>query len=162
LRRRLSFVPTNDALRRTLDISYHNGKFVVKQPQRPPEWDPWRRTAKSPRKNEVATFLTPRGSAVFAPDVCHSFHLRFVAHSPSYRLLILVRTSANMPEELIPDPTLGCGSLASNVSDIFNTQEFEALNKEARENVDPTHTPRHLKQAVDQILHDLKPNIRTH
>ncbi|TDZ61182.1 Protein rad9 [Colletotrichum trifolii] len=63
--------------------------------------------------------------------------------------------------DLIPDPTLGSGPLVASVSELFNSQEYDNLNKEA---VGPNQNRglKHLKYAVDHVLHDLKPNQRTY
>lgn len=63
--------------------------------------------------------------------------------------------------DLIPDPTIGSGSLAASVSHLFNSQEFDNLNKEAT-GPNQNHGLKHLKYAVDHVLHDLKPNQRTY
>ncbi|KAK1998958.1 AT hook domain-containing protein [Colletotrichum falcatum] len=63
--------------------------------------------------------------------------------------------------DLIPDPTLGSGSLASSISHMFNSQEYDSLNKEAT-GPNHNHGMKHLKYAVDHVLHDLKPNQRTY
>ncbi|KAK2034968.1 AT hook domain-containing protein [Colletotrichum zoysiae] len=63
--------------------------------------------------------------------------------------------------DLIPDPTLGSGSLASSISQMFNSQEYDSLNKEAT-GPNHNHGLKHLKYAVDHVLHDLKPNQRTY
>ncbi|WYZ46224.1 hypothetical protein EsH8_IX_000449 [Colletotrichum jinshuiense] len=63
--------------------------------------------------------------------------------------------------DLIPDPTLGSGSLASSISHMFNSQEYDNLNKEAT-GQNQNHGLKHLKYAVDHVLHDLKPNARTY
>ncbi|KAF6812238.1 sister chromatid cohesion protein mis4 [Colletotrichum sojae] len=63
--------------------------------------------------------------------------------------------------DLIPDPTLGSGSLAASVSHLFNSQEYDGLNKEAT-GPNQNHGLKHLKYAVDHVLHDLKPNHRTY
>ncbi|KAK1507541.1 AT hook domain-containing protein, partial [Colletotrichum tamarilloi] len=63
--------------------------------------------------------------------------------------------------DLIPDPTLGSGSLASSISQMFSSQEFDSLNKEAT-GQNHNHGMKHLKYAVDHVLHDLKPNQRTY
>ncbi|WQF86035.1 Putative armadillo-like helical, sister chromatid cohesion domain, Scc2/Nipped-B family [Colletotrichum destructivum] len=63
--------------------------------------------------------------------------------------------------DLIPEPTLGSGSLASSISHMFNSQEYDSLNKEAT-GQNQNHGLKHLKYAVDHVLHDLKPNQRTY
>ncbi|KAL0933344.1 sister chromatid cohesion protein mis4 [Colletotrichum truncatum] len=63
--------------------------------------------------------------------------------------------------DLIPDPTIGSGSLAASVSHLFNSQEFENLNTEAT-GPNQNRGLKHLKYAVDHVLHDLKPNQRTY
>ncbi|OLN97412.1 Protein rad9 [Colletotrichum chlorophyti] len=63
--------------------------------------------------------------------------------------------------DLIPDPTLGSGSLALSLSQMFNSQEYDILNKEATAQ-NQNHGLKHLKFAVDHVLHDLKPNQRTY
>ncbi|KAJ5012641.1 Protein rad9 [Colletotrichum sp. SAR 10_99] len=63
--------------------------------------------------------------------------------------------------DLIPDPTIGSSSLAASVSHLFNSQEFDNLNKEAT-GPNQNHGLKHLKYAVDHVLHDLKPNQRTY
>ncbi|KAF9873199.1 AT hook domain-containing protein [Colletotrichum karsti] len=63
--------------------------------------------------------------------------------------------------DLIPDPTIGSGSLAASVSHLFSSQEYDNLNKEAT-GPNQNHGLKHLKYAVDHVLHDLKPNQRTY
>ncbi|PTB70757.1 DNA repair and meiosis protein [Trichoderma citrinoviride] len=61
--------------------------------------------------------------------------------------------------EIIPDPSLGFGSPAPSISDLFPHSEYERLNKEA---LGQPHLPRSTKQAVDLVLHEIKPSQRTH
>lgn len=61
--------------------------------------------------------------------------------------------------DIIPDPSLGSGTPALPISDLFHTQEFDSLNKDAYGQV---QMPRNVKQAVDHVLQDMKPNQRTH
>ncbi|KAF4994136.1 hypothetical protein FDECE_13212 [Fusarium decemcellulare] len=61
--------------------------------------------------------------------------------------------------DIIPDPILGSGSPALPISDLFQTHEFNNLNKEA---VGQHQMPRNVKQAVDHVLQDIKPSQRTH
>ncbi|KAL6898409.1 sister chromatid cohesion C-terminus domain-containing protein [Trichoderma evansii] len=61
--------------------------------------------------------------------------------------------------EIIPDPNIGFGSPAPSVSDIFPQHDFNRLNKEA---LGQPHLPRNTKQAVDLVLHEIKPSQRTH
>lgn len=61
--------------------------------------------------------------------------------------------------DIIPDPSLGSGTPALPISDLFHTQEFDNLNKDAYGQV---QMPRNVKQAVDHVLQDMKPNQRTH
>lgn len=60
--------------------------------------------------------------------------------------------------DIIPDPSLGSGSPALRISDLFSTEEFDRLNNEAASQVQPS---RNVKQAVDLVLQDLKPSQRT-
>ncbi|KAL6884090.1 sister chromatid cohesion C-terminus domain-containing protein [Trichoderma longibrachiatum] len=60
--------------------------------------------------------------------------------------------------EIIPDPSLGLGSPAPSISDLFPHSEYERLNKEA---LGQPHLPRSTKQAVDLVLHEIKPSQRT-
>jgi hypothetical protein len=61
--------------------------------------------------------------------------------------------------EIIPDPNIGFGSPAPSVSDLFPHNDYDRLNKEA---LGQPHLPRNTKQAVDLVLHDIKPSQRTH
>ncbi|KAL7937946.1 sister chromatid cohesion C-terminus domain-containing protein [Trichoderma chlorosporum] len=61
--------------------------------------------------------------------------------------------------EIIPDPNLGFGSPAPSISDLFPHSDFDRLNKEA---LGQPHLPRNTKQAVDLVLHEIKPSQRTH
>ncbi|PNP45667.1 hypothetical protein TGAMA5MH_02892 [Trichoderma gamsii] len=61
--------------------------------------------------------------------------------------------------EIIPDPNIGFGSPAPSVSDLFSQNDFNRLNKEA---LGQPHLPRNTKQAVDLVLHEIKPSQRTH
>ncbi|KAM0448951.1 hypothetical protein ACHAO4_008179 [Trichoderma viride] len=61
--------------------------------------------------------------------------------------------------EIIPDPNIGFGSPAPSVSDLFPQDDFNRLNKEA---LGQPHLPRNTKQAVDLVLHEIKPSQRTH
>lgn len=63
-----------------------------------------------------------------------------------------------IPLEIIPDPSLGLGSPAPSISDLFPHSEYERLNKEA---LGQPHLPRSTKQAVDLVLHEIKPSQRT-
>ncbi|KAH7275451.1 sister chromatid cohesion C-terminus-domain-containing protein [Fusarium solani] len=60
--------------------------------------------------------------------------------------------------DIIPDPTLGSGSVSLPLSDLFQTQEFNTLNREI---AGQPHMPRHVKQVVDHVLQDIKPGQRT-
>ncbi|KAL7789081.1 sister chromatid cohesion C-terminus domain-containing protein [Trichoderma ceciliae] len=61
--------------------------------------------------------------------------------------------------EIIPDPNIGFGSPAPSISDLFPHDDFDRLNKEA---LGQPHLPRNTKQAVDLVLHEIKPSQRTH
>ncbi|KAL7950163.1 sister chromatid cohesion C-terminus domain-containing protein [Trichoderma barbatum] len=61
--------------------------------------------------------------------------------------------------EIIPDPNIGFGSPAPSISDLFPHADFDRLNKEA---LGQPHLPRSTKQAVDLVLHEIKPSQRTH
>ncbi|KAJ4864845.1 HEAT repeat associated with sister chromatid cohesion domain-containing protein [Trichoderma breve] len=61
--------------------------------------------------------------------------------------------------EIIPDPNIGFGSPAPSISDIFPHSDFDRLNREA---LGQAHLPRNTKQAVDLVLHEIKPSQRTH
>ncbi|KAF4983069.1 hypothetical protein FZEAL_1437 [Fusarium zealandicum] len=60
--------------------------------------------------------------------------------------------------DIIPDPTLGSGSPALPISDLFQALEFNSLNKEA---TGQHQMPRNVKQAIDHVLQDIKPSQRT-
>ena len=60
--------------------------------------------------------------------------------------------------DIIPDPSLGSGSPALNLSDVFPTQDFDKLNREAQ---DRPQLPKNAKNVVDMVLRDLKPADRT-
>lgn len=60
--------------------------------------------------------------------------------------------------DIIPDPSLGSGSPAANVSKLFSRAEFDKLNSEAGS---PNQGSKNMKQAVDYVLHDVKPSQRT-
>ncbi|KPM44364.1 hypothetical protein AK830_g2158 [Neonectria ditissima] len=61
--------------------------------------------------------------------------------------------------DIIPDPSLGSGTPALPISDLFHFQEFENLNKDA---YGQASMPRNVKQAIDHVLQDMKPSQRTH
>ncbi|KAH6895844.1 sister chromatid cohesion C-terminus-domain-containing protein [Thelonectria olida] len=61
--------------------------------------------------------------------------------------------------DIIPDPSLGSGTPALPISDLFQTGEFDALNRDA---YGQAQMPRNMKQAVDHVLQDMKPSQRTH
>jgi cohesin loading factor subunit SCC2 len=65
---------------------------------------------------------------------------------------------ADWSADIIPDPSLGSGSPASNVSNLFSRHEFDKLNNEAGNS---DQGPKNMKQAVDYVLHDVKPAQRT-
>ncbi|KAJ4165236.1 hypothetical protein LMH87_006876 [Akanthomyces muscarius] len=60
---------------------------------------------------------------------------------------------------IIPDPSIGSGSPAEPVSNLFPRHEFDNLNNEATTGQE--QAPRNIKQAVDFVLHDMKPAQRT-
>jgi cohesin loading factor subunit SCC2 len=60
--------------------------------------------------------------------------------------------------EIIPDPSVGSGSPALGVLDLFPTQDFDRVNQEA---TSQPNGGKNLKQTVDHVLHDLKPSKRT-
>ncbi|PMB71125.1 Protein rad9 [Beauveria bassiana] len=60
---------------------------------------------------------------------------------------------------IIPDPSIGSGSPAEPVSHLFPRQEFDNLNNEAVTGQD--QQSKSIKQAVDFVLHDMKPAQRT-
>ena len=66
---------------------------------------------------------------------------------------------ANSISDIIPDPTLGSGSPALRISDLFSTQDFDQLNQEAAGQL---QLPKNTRQQVDLVLQDLKPSQRTH
>lgn len=61
--------------------------------------------------------------------------------------------------DIIPNPTLGSGSPALRISDLFSTHDFDSINREA---IGQAQIPRSLKQAVEHVLQDMKPSQRTH
>ncbi|POR36238.1 Protein rad9 [Tolypocladium paradoxum] len=61
--------------------------------------------------------------------------------------------------DIIPDPSLGSGSPALPISDLFPRDEFDKVNNEA---ANQPQGSRSLKQTTDYVLHDLKPAQRTH
>ncbi|EQL00671.1 sister chromatid cohesion protein Mis4 [Ophiocordyceps sinensis CO18] len=61
--------------------------------------------------------------------------------------------------DIIPDPSLGSGSPALRISDLFPRDEYDKVNSEAT--IHPQGS-RSLKQTADYVLHDLKPSQRTH
>ena len=67
---------------------------------------------------------------------------------------MLTRTVA---ADILPDPSVGSGSPASDVSNLLPTQEFDKINQEAE---NQPNGPQNLKQSVDYVLHDLKPSKR--
>ncbi|KAK8144584.1 Sister chromatid cohesion protein 2 [Beauveria asiatica] len=60
---------------------------------------------------------------------------------------------------IIPDPSIGSGSPAEPVSHLFPRHEFDNLNTEAVTGQD--QQSKSIKQAVDFVLHDMKPAQRT-
>ncbi|KOS17431.1 Protein rad9 [Escovopsis weberi] len=60
--------------------------------------------------------------------------------------------------DLVIDPSIGSSSSTLRISDLFPRHEFDRLNKEA---VSQGQMTRGAKQAVDLVLHDLKPSQRT-
>ncbi|PHH85719.1 hypothetical protein CDD83_11255 [Cordyceps sp. RAO-2017] len=61
--------------------------------------------------------------------------------------------------DIIPDPSLGSGSPALRITDLFPREEYDRVNSEAANH---PQGPRSLKQTADFVLHDLKPSQRTH
>ncbi|OAA62309.1 Armadillo-type fold protein [Cordyceps fumosorosea ARSEF 2679] len=59
---------------------------------------------------------------------------------------------------IIPDPSIGSGSPAEPVSGLFPRQEFDNLNEAA---AGTDQQSKNIKQAVDFVLHDMKPAQRT-
>ncbi|KAJ6783426.1 hypothetical protein PWT90_01673 [Aphanocladium album] len=60
---------------------------------------------------------------------------------------------------IIPDPSIGSGSPAEPVSSLFPRSEFDNLNNETAGGQDQ-HS-KNIKQAVDFVIHDMKPAQRT-
>lgn len=60
-----------------------------------------------------------------------------------------------MMADIIPDPLIGSGSPAEPVSSMFSRTEFDNLNNEAATGQD--QQSKNIKQAVDFVLHDMKP-----
>ncbi|KAH7328333.1 sister chromatid cohesion protein Mis4 [Stachybotrys elegans] len=60
--------------------------------------------------------------------------------------------------DIIPDPTIGSGSPALPLSNLFSTHEFERLNKEA---LSQDHLPKSVKHTVEYVLQDIMPPKRT-
>ncbi|KAL2754234.1 hypothetical protein ACRALDRAFT_2125000, partial [Sodiomyces alcalophilus JCM 7366] len=62
--------------------------------------------------------------------------------------------------DLIPDPTIGCGLPASNLTAVFaDNNDFETLNKQGLSQEPAAN--RQFKHAADHILQELRPNQRT-
>lgn len=60
--------------------------------------------------------------------------------------------------DIIPDPSLGSGSPALNVTNLFSRDEFDRINAEA---LSQSQTSKMMKQYVDSMVQDLKPGQRT-
>ncbi|KAJ3487788.1 hypothetical protein NLG97_g6328 [Lecanicillium saksenae] len=60
---------------------------------------------------------------------------------------------------IIPDPAIGSGSPAEPVSGLFPRNEFDNLNSETAAGQD--QQSKNIKQAVDFVIHDMKPAQRT-
>jgi cohesin loading factor subunit SCC2 len=77
------------------------------------------------------------------------------------RLLLCIYADmpTNVPADIIPDPSIGSGSPAEPVSQLFPRHEFDNLNNEAVTGQD--QQSKSIKQAVDFVLHDMKPAQRT-
>ncbi|KAH6607601.1 sister chromatid cohesion mis4 [Trichoderma cornu-damae] len=60
--------------------------------------------------------------------------------------------------DIMLDPDIGFGSPGPSVSDLFPHDDFDRLNKEA---LGQPQLPRNAKQAVDLVLHEIKPSQRT-
>ncbi|ROT40761.1 hypothetical protein SODALDRAFT_272827 [Sodiomyces alkalinus F11] len=62
--------------------------------------------------------------------------------------------------DLIPDPTIGCGLPASNLTAVFaDNNDFETLNKQALSQEPAAN--KQLRHAADHILQELRPKQRT-
>ncbi|ODA78015.2 hypothetical protein RJ55_06618 [Drechmeria coniospora] len=61
--------------------------------------------------------------------------------------------------DIIPNPSLGSGSPAMTITDLFPRDEFDKLNSES---ANQPQGSRVLKQTTDYVLHNLKPSQRTH
>ncbi|SPN98572.1 related to sister chromatid cohesion protein [Cephalotrichum gorgonifer] len=60
--------------------------------------------------------------------------------------------------DLMPDPLIGSGTLGAGITDLFNRDEFDAVNRGAE--AQPANR-KHLKQVADVLLHEIKPKERT-
>lgn len=65
----------------------------------------------------------------------------------------------NMIADIIPDPSIGSGSPAEPVTNLFPRHEFDNLNNEATSGQE--QASKNIKQAVDFVIHDMKPAQRT-
>ncbi|KAF7561729.1 hypothetical protein G7046_g2443 [Stylonectria norvegica] len=98
----------------------------------------------------VATKDSKRGPRLLGPSRSKKRYHIYHKHRPSRSFQV----------DIIPNPSLGSGSPARSISDLFPTHEFEALNREAsNQSQQPS---RNVRQAVDHVLQDLKPSQRTH
>lgn len=70
-------------------------------------------------------------------------------------------TSCSLPcnVDLIPDPTIGSGLPATSLASLFNSADFENLNKQASAPHDSSN--KYFKHAVEQVFQELRPNQRT-
>ncbi|KAM0344308.1 hypothetical protein ACHAPU_007665 [Fusarium lateritium] len=97
--------------------------------------------------------LAPTGIENTGPSVTRPFTLQeSLPYSPQTSTIPFI-------SDIIPDPVLGSGSAALPLTDLFQSHEFDSLNREAAGH---PQMPRSVKQAVDHVLQDIKPSQRTH
>jgi hypothetical protein len=59
---------------------------------------------------------------------------------------------------LVPNPVPGAGSQSLKDSELFTQYDLENINREAGS---PGHVSKNMKQATENVLHELKPTLRT-
>ncbi|KAF5659302.1 cohesin loading factor subunit scc2 [Fusarium heterosporum] len=97
--------------------------------------------------------LAPTGIENNGPSITRPFTLQeSLPYSPQTSTIPFI-------SDIIPDPVLGSGSPALPLTDLFQSHDFDNLNREAAGH---TSMPRNVKQAVDHVVQDIKPSQRTH
>lgn len=107
--------------------------------------------------NVAATISRPFTLQQALPYSPQTSTVPFIPCTQIYPACLCVCKTNQIPD-IIPDPTIGSGSPAEPVSNLFPRHEFDNLNNEAS---GQDQSSKNIKQAVDFVLHDMKPSQRT-